>query len=241
MDALDSRLSVVACNTGGARSTKGYQARRGVEGADVYLQRSPVTTALQRSDLSEIFSHWAFEPYQVLDIMTAVVLIVVGAWALRKLVRWLLTILGRRKFLPTQLIEAARRTASTLIILVAFLLVLKSMGVSAKVLWSSVTGFLAVAAVAFFAAWSVLSNIFCALLLLTTRPFRVGRLHRSPRERGDARTPRHGQRHPVDLHDPHRERARSGEFCATGAQQPVLPAGRSPHECAARKSKSPLI
>jgi small-conductance mechanosensitive channel len=42
------------------------------------------------------------------------------------------------------------------------------------VLWSSVTGFLAVAAVAFFAAWSVLSNTFCALLLLTTRPFRVG-------------------------------------------------------------------
>jgi small-conductance mechanosensitive channel len=42
------------------------------------------------------------------------------------------------------------------------------------VLWSSVTGFLAVAAIAFFAAWSVLSNTFCALLLLTTRSFRVG-------------------------------------------------------------------
>jgi small-conductance mechanosensitive channel len=101
-------------------------------------------------------------------------LIVIGAWVLRKLVRWLLMILGRRKFLPIQLIEAARRAASTLIILVAILLVLKSLGVSARVLWSSVTGFLAVAAVAFFAAWSVLSNTFCALLLLTTRPFRVG-------------------------------------------------------------------
>ena len=133
-----------------------------------------MTTALQRSDLSELFSHWAFEPSQALDIETAVVLIVIGAWLLRKLVRWLLTILGRRKFLPAQLIAAARRVASTLIILVASLLVLKSLGVSAKVLWSSVTGFLTVAAVAFFAAWSVLSNIFCALLLLTTRPFRVG-------------------------------------------------------------------
>ena len=30
-----------------------------------------------------------------------------------------------------------------------------------------------VAAVAFFAAWSVLSNIFCALLILATRPFRL--------------------------------------------------------------------
>jgi small-conductance mechanosensitive channel len=133
-----------------------------------------VTTARQRSDLSELFSHWAFEPYQALDIVSAAVLIVIGAWALRKLVRWLLTILGRRKLLPTQLTEAARRAASTLIIVVAFLLVLKSMGVSARVLWSAVTGFLAVAAIAFFAAWSVLSNTFCALLLLTTRPFRVG-------------------------------------------------------------------
>jgi small-conductance mechanosensitive channel len=133
-----------------------------------------VTTALQRSDLSQLFTHWAIEPYQLLDIVIAVVLIVIGAWALRKLVHWLLTILGRRKLLPTQLIEAARRAASYLIILVAVLLVLKSLGVSAKVLWSATTGFLAVAAVAFFAAWSVLSNTFCALLLLTTRPFRVG-------------------------------------------------------------------
>jgi len=133
-----------------------------------------VTTALRRSDLSELFSHWAFEPSQALDVVSAVMLIVIGAWVLRKLVRWLLTVLGRRKFLPIQLIEAARRAASTLIILVANLLVLKSLGVSARVLWSSVTGFLAVAAVAFFAAWSVLSNTFCALLLLTTRPFRVG-------------------------------------------------------------------
>jgi len=133
-----------------------------------------VTTALQRSDLSELFSHWAFGPSQALDMASAVVLIFIGAWLLRKLVRWLLSSPGRRKFLPTQLIEAARRAASTLIILVAILLVLKSLGVSARVLWSSVTGFLAVAAVAFFAAWSVLSNIFCALLLFTTRPFRAG-------------------------------------------------------------------
>ena len=133
-----------------------------------------MTTALQRSDLSELFSHWAFEPSQALDIVSTVMLLVIGAWVLRKLVRSLLMSLGGRKFLPAQLIEAAHRAASTFIILVAILLVLKSLGVSAKVLWSSVTGFLTVAAIAFFAAWSVLSNTFCALLLLTTRPFRAG-------------------------------------------------------------------
>ncbi|MPM66257.1 hypothetical protein SDC9_113164 [bioreactor metagenome] len=46
-------------------------------------------------------------------------------------------------------------------------------GVSGMVLWTAFTGFAAVAAVAFFAAWSVLSNIFCTLLIFTTRPFRL--------------------------------------------------------------------
>jgi small-conductance mechanosensitive channel len=39
-----------------------------------------------------------------------------------------------------------------------------------------VTGFAAVAAVAFFAIWSVLSNLFCAILIFTVGPFRMGDL-----------------------------------------------------------------
>lgn len=60
-----------------------------------------------------------------------------------------------------------------LIYVSAFLLALGRLGVSGSVLWTALTGFTAVAAVAFFAAWSVLSNIFCSVLILTTRPFRV--------------------------------------------------------------------
>ena len=46
--------------------------------------------------------------------------------------------------------------------------------ISATVLWTAFTGFATVGAVAFFAAWSVLSNLFCALLIFTVRPFRIG-------------------------------------------------------------------
>jgi small-conductance mechanosensitive channel len=53
---------------------------------------------------------------------------------------------------------------------------LERMGVSGAVLWSAFTGFAAVGAVAFFAVWSVLSNLFCAILIFTTSPFRVGDL-----------------------------------------------------------------
>ena len=55
----------------------------------------------------------------------------------------------------------------------ALLMVLDRLGVSGTVLWTAFTGFTAVAAVAFFAAWSVLSNIFCAVLIVTSRPFRL--------------------------------------------------------------------
>ena len=41
-------------------------------------------------------------------------------------------------------------------------------------LWAALTGFTAVAAVAFFAIWSVLSNMFCAVLIFSLGPFRMG-------------------------------------------------------------------
>ena len=55
----------------------------------------------------------------------------------------------------------------------AWLLTLERLGVSDAVLWSAFTGFAAVAAMAFFAAWSMLSNIFCSLLIFTTGIFRL--------------------------------------------------------------------
>ena len=55
----------------------------------------------------------------------------------------------------------------------ALLTILEAFGVSGAVLWTAFTGFAAVAAVAFFAAWSVLTNLFCALLIVLTRPFRL--------------------------------------------------------------------
>ena len=56
----------------------------------------------------------------------------------------------------------------------ALLFVLERLGVSATVLWTALSGFVAVAAVAFFAMWSVLSNLLCAILIFTVGPFRLG-------------------------------------------------------------------
>ena len=56
----------------------------------------------------------------------------------------------------------------------AVIIVLERLGVSATVLWTALSGFVAVAAIAFFAMWSVLSNLLCAVLIFTVGPFRIG-------------------------------------------------------------------
>src|SRR5690606_8901657 len=102
-----------------------------------------------------------------------IVLVILGAWLLRSLAVRLIGRLVARYDLPREVAISARKLATFLVVSAALLLVLEALGVSGAVLWTAFTGFAAVAAVAFFAAWSVLSNIFCAVLMLITRPFRL--------------------------------------------------------------------
>ena len=76
--------------------------------------------------------------------------------------------------LPPSVTVVSRRVVGVLVYGGAVLWSLERMGVSGSVLWTAFTGFAAVGAVAFFAAWSVLSNLFCALLIFTTRAFQAG-------------------------------------------------------------------
>ncbi len=92
----------------------------------------------------------------------------------RLLVRATHRLAARYPQLPAQLLVPLRGGLRWLIMGSALLLVLERLGVSAQVLWAALTGFVAVAAVAFFAIWSVLSNLFCALLIVTLSPFRIG-------------------------------------------------------------------
>ena len=105
--------------------------------------------------------------------MVRLVLIIVVAWLLRKFLVKLVNRLNLRPDAPAELIIGLRRTITFIITAAAVLMILEGLGVSAVVLWTAFTGFAAVAAVAFFAAWSVLSNVFCTFLILTTRPFRL--------------------------------------------------------------------
>ncbi len=109
-----------------------------------------------------------------IGIVVSILAILLVAWLLRLLVRRLLHRLGRHYTLPASIEMAIRRLSNFIIWLATVLAILDTIGVRPEVLWTAFTGFAAVGAVAFFAAWSVLSNIFCAFLIFTTRPFRLG-------------------------------------------------------------------
>ncbi len=119
---------------------------------------------------------WAQEWFSVLLPAAQVAVILIAALVLRLLMRRLIARLCLHYSLPEELANALRRVSGFLILLSTTLLVLDRLGVSGTVLWTAFTGFATVGAVAFFAAWSVLSNIFCTILIFTTRPFRRGDL-----------------------------------------------------------------
>ena len=123
--------------------------------------------------MTERLPPWIQEWLTVVVPLGQVLLILLAAWLLRAVTRRVVDRLCTRRGFPPELAIAGRRVIGFLIYAAALLLVLERLGVSGTVLWTAFTGFAAVGAVAFFAAWSVLSNIFCTVLILTTRPFRL--------------------------------------------------------------------
>lgn len=128
---------------------------------------------MQRS-LKFYLPDWAQDWLDVLVPGLQILLILLVALLLQNLVGRLVTRASRRYQLPHELLTPINGLLRGAILVSAVLLVLERLGFSATVLWTAFTGFATVAAVAFFAAWSVLSNLFCALLIFAVGPFRVG-------------------------------------------------------------------
>ncbi|MFC3551636.1 mechanosensitive ion channel domain-containing protein [Lysobacter cavernae] len=123
--------------------------------------------------MKEHLPAWLWQWLDVIVPVVQVALILLAAWLLRSLARRVIQRIAAHYALPQELAMGARRVFGFVIYAAALLLVLERIGVSGTVLWTAFTGFATVAAVAFFAAWSVLSNIFCTMLIFITRPFRL--------------------------------------------------------------------
>jgi small-conductance mechanosensitive channel len=107
-------------------------------------------------------------------LVVQILLILLAGYIAQRVVAKCLTRLGERYPFPPQFFMPLRGGVRWLIMGSALIFVLERLGVSATVLWTALSGFVAVAAVAFFAMWSVLSNLLCAILIFTVGPFRIG-------------------------------------------------------------------
>ena len=117
---------------------------------------------------------WALEWYDLLLPLGQILAIVLCLYVLYRLFKRLLRRLATHYQWPLELTVPLASSLRWLAMTVAVFAVLERLGVSPTVLWTAFSSFAAVGAVAFFAAWSVLSNFFCALLIFTVRPFRLG-------------------------------------------------------------------
>ena len=117
---------------------------------------------------------WTRDWLEIIVPGLQILLILLVAWLLQYLLRRAVSRVGRHYLLPVELTMPLKGLLRWTIMLAALMLVLERVGVSATVLWTAFTGFATVGAVAFFAAWSVLSNLFCAFLIFTVRPYRLG-------------------------------------------------------------------
>ena len=137
-------------------------------------ERSARTMASRIQVLKTRLPDWVQDWLEVIVPGLQILLILLAAWLLQRVLRRIVRRASVHYQVPDELLVPMNGLIRWFIVAGALLLVLERLGVSATVLWTAFTGFATVGAVAFFAAWSVLSNLFCALLIFTVRPFRIG-------------------------------------------------------------------
>lgn len=125
-------------------------------------------------NLHDFLPDWASDWLDILVPLAEVALIGVGAWLVMRIAHMATRRLTSAYSLPVKVASLFLRAVASVVYGCALLWALARLGVSGSVLWGAFTGFATVGAVAFFAAWSVLSNLFCALLIYITRAFRIG-------------------------------------------------------------------
>jgi small-conductance mechanosensitive channel len=105
-------------------------------------------------------------------VVAALVVLLVG-YLLYGLLSRSLHSLTRQGHLPPAMEARLRAIARIIAVLATLLIAVQQIGAFDNA-WAVLSALLTTVAIGFFAIWSVLSNLVCALLILIFRPFRVG-------------------------------------------------------------------
>jgi small-conductance mechanosensitive channel len=108
-----------------------------------------------------------------LTLFNILVILIVGLTALMLLQRAVAT-LETKKLLASPFVVFFNSVLRWFIVVIMLLLALQQIGVPLNSIWSIISAMTAMVAIGFVAMWSILSNLFCALMLLVFQPFRIG-------------------------------------------------------------------
>lgn len=103
-----------------------------------------------------------------------VLVILVLTYLLSRLIGKGSKIIAKKQWLPATILIPLAGFLKWAVLISGLLFGLEALGMPMKSFWAGMLSVLLVVAVAFFAMWSVLSNILCALLLLTFSRARIG-------------------------------------------------------------------
>jgi small-conductance mechanosensitive channel len=118
-----------------------------------------------------------FQPQQLLAYVHTVASILVIAtvgYVVYVLLRRVLGAVAQRDDVPQPLMHFLRVFLRWGVLVIIALLCLQQVGVRIGALWTGMLSVMALVAIGFIAAWSVLSNILCSLLLIVFDLFRLG-------------------------------------------------------------------
>lgn len=114
-----------------------------------------------------------FSQLEVITFIKAISIILL-AFLVYKLLTRLFSKFAERGFIHEQLRLTSSFTVRWMIIIIAILSLLGIFGVSVQSIWAAFSAIIVLFAIGFVAVWSVLSNMFCSVLLVIFAPFRIG-------------------------------------------------------------------
>lgn len=118
-----------------------------------------------------------FQPQQLLAYVhpaVSILVIITVGYVIYVLLCRVLSAVAQRDDVPQSLMQFVRVFLRWGLLVVVVLLCLQQVGVRLAALWAGLLSVMALIAIGFIAAWSVLSNILCSILLVVFDLFRLG-------------------------------------------------------------------
>ncbi len=110
----------------------------------------------------------------ILKVFVPAIIVVALAFLLMKIVKKGIKNLSSKKNLPKATSNMLDLLARWVIVIGAILIIASIVGIELTALWAGVAALVTMAAIGFFAGWSLISSILAAIIIMIWQPYKVG-------------------------------------------------------------------